>query len=116
MELNGDKFEAISIGSSDREIHYTTPSGQPIEIKNVIKDLGIQMQDNLSFQTHITTVVAKGHKIANWTLRQFVSRDITTLRTLLKQLVVPKVEYGNFLWGPYDQGLINLIESVQTLL
>ena len=113
MQLNGDKFEAISIGSSEREVIYTTPSGEPIEVKNTIKDLGIEMQDNLSFQAHIATVVAKGHTIANWTLRQFVSRDMWTLKILLKQLVVPQVEYGNVLWGPYDQGQINLIEQVQ---
>ena len=35
------------------------------------------------------------------------------MRTLLKQLVVPQVEYGCVIWHPRTQQLTNVLESVQ---
>ena len=113
MQLNEKKFESISIGQSDRNVSYITPSGEEIEIKHVVRDLGIEMQDNLTFNAHIITVATKGHKMENWILRTFISRNLTTMKILLKSIVVPQTEYGSVIWGPFDQGQINLLEKIQ---
>ena len=73
------KFEAISIDQSDRQVTYKTPTGKYIEVKQIIKDLGIQFQDNLKFSTHIAALTVKGHRMENWALHQFVSRDLQTM-------------------------------------
>ena len=36
-----------------------------------------------------------------------------TFSTLYKSMVRPHPEYGNTIWGPYYQGDIELVESVQ---
>ena len=53
MTFNGDKFVGIRFASDDKKFPYTTPEGTPIELKDKIKDLGIIMETNLKFNTHI---------------------------------------------------------------
>ena len=45
--------------------------------------------------------------------RAFKYKTTPLMRTLLKQLIVPQVEYGSVIWHPRSQQQINLIESVQ---
>ena len=113
MTFNEAKFEGMAFGTGTRTSEYQTPSGQNIQSKNTIKDLGITMEKSLSFHTHIANTTAKGHRMAGWVLRTFQSSDITLMLTLLKSLVVSQMEYGCVVWTPYDQRNINLLESVQ---
>ena len=113
MNFNADKFELMTFSSTGRTPLYVTPTGEPIGRKEVIKDLGIQMEDDLSFQTHIATTAAKGHRMAGWSLRTFKSRGRDLMITLLKSLIVCHVEYGCVVWSPTEQNQINLLESVQ---
>ena len=92
---------------------YTTPNGETIDISSELKDLGITIDSDFTFTTHIHNIIAKGKRMAGWALRAFESRDTKTMSTLLKQLVIPMVEYGCEIWSPVDQTAINLIESVQ---
>jgi len=59
MEFNEKKFEWMSCGNTqgvDR-IPYKTPSGEDIQYKKKVKDLGVVTSDNLSFREHINSIV-----------------------------------------------------------
>ena len=88
MDFNDDKFEMMSFSPTARLPLYTTPTGNPIAQKEVIKDLGYQIEDNLTFRTHIATTAAKGHRMAGWALRTFRSRERSLMMTLLKSLII----------------------------
>ena len=35
------------------------------------------------------------------------------MKTLLKSLIIPKIEYASIIWSPNDQKKINIIENIQ---
>jgi len=115
MSFNEEKFELIKYGPAVLESTYQTVKGKDIECKQSIKDLGITFENNLSFQTHINNTINKGNKIAGWCLRTLKNRSNDVMITLLKQLVVPQLEYASIIWSPTEQRTIAKIESVQRL-
>ena len=51
--------------------------------------------------------------MAGWGLRTFRRRSLSTLKTIWKSLVQPKLDYCSQFWSPGDQESINRLESVQ---
>ncbi len=113
MEFNSDKFQAIRFAALFSETAYSNDSGADIDQHEIVKDLGIYISQDLSFDQHIRTVANKGKRMAGWILRTFTTRRRDIMLTLLKQLIYPTVEYNSVLWNPSDQTLIDLLESVQ---
>ena len=113
MLFNGDKFAAIEFGNVLTANHYGASGGEPISIVKTVKDLGIHISDDLSFEHHIRLVVKKGNRMAGWIMRVFKNRTKALLIQLLKQLIYPISEYGSILWSPTQKHLIALLETVQ---
>ena len=113
MQFNDKKFQAIRFHGMFESGNYVTSKGSDIEFIKNVKDLGIQISDDLSFDKHIRGIVAKGKQMAGWVLRTFKSRAPYLMKICLKQLILPRIEYCCVLWNPNSQLLINLIESVQ---
>ena len=113
MEFNSDKFQFIRFSPETGACIYYDDKGKIIDQHEVVKDLGIYMSSNLSFDHHIRLVMNKGNKMAGWILRTFKTRSANVLLTLLKQLIYPTIEYNSVLWNPSSQELINLLERVQ---
>lgn len=67
----------------------------------------------MKFHEHIMALTGKGHKMAGWALRVFKSRGLVLMRTLLRSIVVPQMEYACVIWSPTDQRHIQLLENVQ---
>ena len=73
------------------------------------------MPSNLTFDYHITNMVGKAAALSAWILRIFRTRESFPLKTLLKALLVPVMEYGSVLWSPDKPGLIKVIEDIQRM-
>ena len=82
-------------------------------MKTEVKDLGIYISSNMSFEYHIRNMVGNARRMANWALRVFKTRKTFPMKILLKTLIVTLLEYGSVVWCPNKSTLINLIESVQ---
>ena len=82
-------------------------------MKSDLRDLGVQLSNNLSFNIHIENTIAAASKLVGWGLRTFKSRGREVMLTLLKSLVQPKLDYCSQLWSPADQSSINKLEAVQ---
>ena len=115
MHFNSDKFECIQYwpGSNIPQYAYKSPEGDEIEEKVHIKDLGIQLSDNLNFQFHIQKIVTSASKLVGWALRTFHRRSRGTMITIWKCLIQPKIDYCSQLWSPNDQGSIKDLETIQ---
>ena len=116
MHFNGEKFECMRFWpnpSSSPDFTYLGPDGEPIEVKESLKDLGVHLSSDLTFRLHIEKVVSAASKMAGWGLRTFRRRSLVTMRTIWKSLVQPKLDYCSQFWSPGDQESINRIESVQ---
>ena len=93
----------------------TTPGGTNKEIETVLheKDLGVIIDNNLKFNSHIDASINKANKIMGLIRRTFDFLDVKTFRALYTALVRPIVEYGQAVWSPYHIGDIRRLESVQ---
>ena len=60
-ELNGTKFECARYGMNaefKENTYYLTPEGTGIKCKDQVKDLGVIMYNDCTFNSHITSVVS----------------------------------------------------------
>jgi len=78
-----------------------------------VRDLGISVDNELTFVEHINLIVAEAHRRANQILRCFLSGDNEILVKAFITYVRPILEYSSVVWSPHSVGMINSIESVQ---
>ena len=66
---------------------YTDPDGNQIEEKGHLRDLGVEMGNDLTIQIHIENVVAGANKLVGWALRTFRRRSSKLMMTIWRSLV-----------------------------
>ena len=117
MIFNGTKFEVLKYGKNENlkdDFNYLTPNAEyVIERKEVVRDLGIMMNDKATFDDHISKVCAKVTQKAGWVLRTFLCRKTNFLKLMWKQLIQPHIDYGSQLWQPLQSLNLQRIEKLQ---
>ena len=117
MVFNGTKFQVMRYGN-DEELknntnYFTEETSEIIERFENLRDLGVIMSDDGSFDEQIIKVVKKVRQKTGWILRTFYSRNQELMKTLYKSLVVPHVDYCSQLWMPTKAINIQAIEKLQ---
>ena len=124
MELNPKKFELQCYFANSKSLSnelpffpqmysYTIPGNIQLEPKCSLMDLGVTVSNDLSWSSHIGSIVTRARGVAAWALSVFNSRDQTVMITLYKSLIRSHLEYCCPLWHPAKIGDIQLLESVQ---
>ena len=116
MKFNSDKFECLRfwpgrMGAPEQQ--YYGPDSQIIENKQHLRDLGVEICEDLSFSVHIQNVISSSSKLDGWAMRTFRKRSQHVMITIWKSIIQPKIDYCSQLWSPNDQASINQIENVQ---
>jgi hypothetical protein len=78
-----------------------------------VRDLGVTVDSELSFHSHINNIVARAFIRSSLIKKCFVSRHVPTLIRAFTVYVRPLVEYASCVWSPHESGLIKKVESVQ---
>ena len=117
MVFNGTKFQLMRYGS-DEEIkndtnYFTGETTDIIERFENLRDLGVILSDDASFDDHILKVAKKVRQKIGWVMRTFYSRRQDLMKTLFKSLIVPHVDYCSQLWMPIKSTSIQTIEKLQ---
>ena len=114
MVFNSEKFECLRFWprAPKPDYNYTSPDGTIIEEKKHLRDLGVEMSSDLTFNTHIENTVSSANKLIGWALRSFRRRSQSVMMTIWKCLVQSKPDYCSQLWSPGDQASIGKLESV----
>ena len=94
--------------NSEEEIEYITLAESECE-----RDLGIYMDNKLTFKEHIRRITAKANSVVGVIRRSFDFLTKEILALLLKALVRPILEYGNSVWQPNQKALCQDVEDVQ---
>ena len=86
-----------------KEIKHTTSS----------KYLGVTIDEHLTWNDHVKTVISKANKV-----KGFLQRNIKYCLTIIKArcyncMIRPILEYASAIWSPYTQRNIDLVEAVQ---
>ena len=117
LSLNMIKCLTLNIRRINRDIneyYITTDKGDEI-LKNVesTKDLGVIVDNKLTFKEHITDKIKKTNTILGLKQRNFRYLDETNFVLLYKSLVRSQLKYASCIWYPYKLGLKYNIESVK---
>ena len=80
---------------------------------NSEQDLGLLIDNELTFKEHIHLKVKKANALFGMLRRTFVHLDKEMFKQLFVAIVIPHLEYGAAVWNPYKKELIRLIENVQ---
>ena len=91
---------------------YKSYDDSNIDDKEQVRDLGIMMSNTATFTLHIRNIVKRARD-RGWVLRVFQSRKRSLMLTLLKYLVIPRLEYCCQLWNPWKAKDIQAIEAMQ---
>ena len=85
----------------------------PIERVETITDLGILMDEKLSFKEHIHNKINKGYAMLGLIKRNFTYLTTSSFILLYKNMVRSHSEYCNSVWSPYRKSDIEALEKVQ---
>ena len=66
MELNSKKFQLLQYGNEELKTPYVTNTNEPLIKEANVKDLGVYLSEDLSWQTQIAEAVKKGRKYAGF--------------------------------------------------
>lgn len=114
MTFNSDKFECLRYWPRNTKPNntYRSPDGTVIEEKEHLRDLGVEMANDLTFSVHIANTVTAANRLVGWALRTFRRRSRMVMLTIWKCLIQSKLDYTSQLWSPSDQTSISDLESV----
>lgn len=91
-----------------------TMNGVSLERPGYIKDLGVNFDTKLSFNSHIDTICKKSYKLLGFLHRNSKNfSNINTVKLLYNSLVRNQLEYATQIWSPFYSVHIERIERVQ---
>ena len=87
-------------------------SGATLSRVHEVLDLGVNFTSRLSFEDHITIIIAKAKQRLFLLKKSFVSRNPKILIMAFKTYIIPLLEYCSPIWNPQNITDIRRIESV----
>ncbi len=116
MEFHPQKCEVLRIGKNHPPFQYKMgPSDNICELQSVplVKDLGVNIDDQLSFEQHCNLMLSKANCMLAIIRRTFTYIDEDMMVLLYKSMVRPYLEYANDVWSPRLMRSIHALESIQ---
>ena len=117
LPYNESKCHALSLRNKFGGAAYTMDNGDTavlqLENNNCEKDIGVQIDSNLDFDSHILAAVKKANSRMGVIRRTFTTLDKDIFPVLFKAIVRPHLEYASPVWNPYQKRQIKIIEDVQ---
>ena len=115
MKFNDNKFEQLNYGTLNKEEieSYKNPSNNDISKSDIVKDLGVITNSNLTFKEHIDSIITASKITSGMIFRTFITREAEVMLCLFKTYIRSRLEYCCSIWSPVLQGEINEIERVQ---
>ena len=105
-------FVCIRSRKNHKPSHYFINSQKLTQVP-LIRDLGVYINEGLTFVPHIKTVIQKASTRARLLNLSFTSKDKTILTKAFCVYVRPLLEYCSQVWNPHHKYLVENIESVQ---
>jgi len=117
LKLNISKCNIVSFGRSvDKSYVYSISHNNQnvsLERKESFKDLGVILDEKLTFRDHIHDKINKAYSMLGIIKRNFKYLTISSFVLLYKSMVRSHLDYCSSVWVPYKKGDIELLEKVQ---
>ena len=98
---------------SDNTVYFTPEINNVIEEVSDCRDLGVQLENNGSFDLHIENIVKKVKRLTGWVLRSFVNRTLPFMRKMWTTIIRPHLDYCSQLWSPPEGPTMDKLERLQ---
>ena len=112
LHVNLSKTYVLHLGVKNRRENYYF-DGTILTVVDSTRDLGVEVDVDLSFDQHISNIVSKASSRVGTLFRGFISRKPILLRKAFVTYIRPILEYASNIWSPYLLKHVNLIEKVQ---
>ena len=117
LEFNAKKCKRLHLGNYSHPEDYFM-KGRDLSREVIVnveeeKDLGVIVDKNLKFHTHITSKIKIANRNLGIIFRTFTYMDKTIFLHLYKSLVRPHLEYASTVWSPHLRKHQIAIENVQ---
>ena len=99
----------------DHKYHYEM-DGHILKRSKCEKDIGVNIDNDLNFHTHINSIVNKANRVMGIARRTFSHLNNEIFLPIFKALVRPHLEYAAPVWSPHGHGnghLKTKLENVQ---
>ena len=118
LQLNPDRTEMILITSKNNQKSLSLPfsvdlNGISIHLYSTVRNLGITLDQNLSFQQHVsrTCQICYFELRTINSIRHYLSQD--ALKTPISAFVLSRINYCNSLLAGCPKQLIHKLQKVQ---
>ena len=112
LEFHPQKCKFMTIGKDDLNIKYMLKDQKLQKVKEE-KDIGVIIDDQLDFESHISEEINKATKMFGLLRRSFNCLDRKTFTCLYKSMVRTHLDYASSVWSPQKIKHIEMIENVQ---
>ena len=123
LRFHPDKCKVLSLGNRPPEdkpklhLYVREDNGSlkesPLEETVSEKDIGVIIDNKLSFREQIDTKATKANTIMGIIRRTFTHMDKNTFMQLYRSMVRPHLEVSNSVWIPHQKQDIETLEQVQ---
>lgn len=117
LKFNTSKCSVMHLGWNNPNHSYSMKdnNGQQrqLETTEKEKDLGVLVDNKLTFHQHVNSAVGKANRVLGVIKRTFATRDSTVIKKLYTTMVRPTLEYGNAPRIQQYAGDIDKLERVQ---
>ena len=111
LKLNREKSEHICFR---KHIDYTFQiCGGNIKKVDTTKDLGVNLNNRLKWQSHTSKLSSKALAISYIILRSFTNKNKSSYMKAYKTYARPLLEYNSVIWNTCNIGETQLLEKVQ---
>ena len=112
IKFNLEKCHILTFGKPKHIAPYRL-GNRVLDRVQLEKDLGVILDSNLSFESHMSTKISKANQIVGLIRRSFSFLDADLFRRLFIAFVRPHLEYAHPVWSPHLKKHISNLERVQ---
>nr|CAD2192896.1 unnamed protein product [Meloidogyne enterolobii] len=112
LNISLNKSFIFNLGNKNPKIPYNILDHE-LQHVEVIKDLGIIIDNKLTFKKHIKNICKLGFLRSHQILRNIHTSDPKIWGNLFKTYILPTLEYGSPIWNPMSKELTKDLERVQ---
>ena len=112
MPFNPKKCAHMVIGNEEAQSTLTIDGAKIPKVANM-KYLGVTIQSNLKWDSHILNITKKANKTLGMLRRCLFRANPKTSITAYKTVTRPILEYASQVWSPYTKSLSGQLETIQ---
>ena len=113
MSINMDKCNILRLGKKLHEDYSYSIDTITLHQTSLIKDMGVLMDDQLTFTAHIAKISLEGNRALGLVKQTFACITPDIFKIVYKSLIRPKLEYASQVWSPFLIKDIQKLEKIQ---